>query len=180
MQFHKSLVFAGIIALSAPVFAQSSTTNGTPGASIGATGTNETAGSNNAGVKAQGSGSSEINTNRPGTANRATGEARADQRKSGAKDHTGSTSAGAAIGATGTNETAGASAAGVKAQGSGSAELNSKPAKGAKAKAKTGASSSATGATGATTRGANESAGAGSTLGAGAAANTGSGPSMAK
>jgi hypothetical protein len=45
MQFSKSLVFAGIIALSAPVFAQSSTTNGTPGANVGATGTNETAGS---------------------------------------------------------------------------------------------------------------------------------------
>ena len=131
MKLRQLEVVIAALGLSAPALAQTSAGSGaTTGANIGATGVNETAGQSKAGVKAQGSGSAELNANRPGSDTRATGTDRADQKKKGASksgtgstsstDTSGSTSAGGSIGASGSNETAGTSRSGVKAQGSGS------------------------------------------------------------
>jgi len=125
-QLRKCAVVIAVLGLSAPAFAQTAGTGTSVGANIGATGTNETAGTSSPGVKAQGSGSADLNTNRPSSPDRATGQERAEKRKSdSAKDSastgaSGTAGAGGNIGATGTNETAGNSSAGVKAQGSGS------------------------------------------------------------
>jgi hypothetical protein len=82
MQLRTLATILGICALSAPAFAQvSSGASGSASTTIGATGVNETAGQSSAGVKAQGSGSAEINANRPGMPDRATGMDRADQRR---------------------------------------------------------------------------------------------------
>ena len=123
MQLRKCAILIAALGLSAPVFAQSNISGSAAGgANIGATSTNETAGASNAGVQGQGGGSADLNANRPGTLKRATGQDRADQRRSDrATGHArGSTDAGSHIGASGINETNGNSRAGVKAQGSGS------------------------------------------------------------
>ena len=76
MQFRKLAVAIGICALSSPVWAQSAGIGGSATGSAAAntaTGVNETAGNSSAGVKAQGSGSADINSNRPSSPNRATG-----------------------------------------------------------------------------------------------------------
>jgi hypothetical protein len=82
MQLRKLAMVLGICALSTPVWAQvSSSASGSASTTIGATGVNETAGQSSAGVKAQGSGSADVNANRPGMPDRATGMDRADQRR---------------------------------------------------------------------------------------------------
>ena len=94
MQFRKLAVAIGICALSSPVWAQSVGIGGT------ATGVNETAGNSSAGVKAQGSGSADINSNRPSSPNRATGTDRADQRRTDRATGTTGTTTGNAVGGT--------------------------------------------------------------------------------
>ena len=104
MKFRHCVVLIAALGMSAPVFAQSSSVRGTATGSsnIGASGTNETAGSSAAGVKAQGSGSADLNMNRPGATNRATGQDRADQRRSNrAMERSNTTHDGAITGGTG-------------------------------------------------------------------------------
>jgi hypothetical protein len=100
-------------------------TGGTAGSNVGATGVNETnAGSSNAGVKPQGSGSGGADIG--SGPNRGTGGTGGTGGSGGsARSGTGGTggTAGSNIGATGTNETAGSShPQGVKPEGSGSGD----------------------------------------------------------
>ena len=123
MQLRKCAILIAALGLSAPVLAQSNISGrAATGANIGATSTNETGGTSRAGVQAQGSGSADLDADRPGTYNRAMEQDRANQRRSerAVSRPRGTAGADPHIGASGTNETGGNSRAGVKAQGSGS------------------------------------------------------------
>ena len=73
MKIRQCAIVIAMLGLATPVFAQSSVGGTAAGAAdIGASGVNESAGPSSAGVKAQGSGSAELNANRPGSPDRAT------------------------------------------------------------------------------------------------------------
>lgn len=111
MQVRKYAIIVAIAGLSVPVFAASTNLGGavTGGASVGASGTNETAGASSAGVSGQGSGSADLNTVRPSLPNRADQQRRTDRardRSSNAGSSMDATTDGAA-GATGSTGGAG-------------------------------------------------------------------------